>query len=112
VYCGYSHNARSLAERPFSNYKNVAQHMRVRANITEEEYAKLMAWLRRWHDVPSPEQCEVPSPKRFFFLQPIPELGQEQSKTAPDPVAGPRPGATDEASPGQPPPGNSPREAR
>jgi hypothetical protein len=112
MYCGYCHNARSLAERPFSNYKNVAQHMRVRANITGEEYAKLMAWLRRWHDVPSPEQREVPSPKRFFFSQPIPELLQEQSKTASDPVAGPRPGATDEASPGQPPPGSSPREAR
>src|SRR5713226_146626 len=31
AYCGYCHNSRSLAERPFSNYQNVAQHMRVRA---------------------------------------------------------------------------------
>ena len=112
MYCGYCHNARSLAERPFSNYKNVAQHMRVRANIPGKEYAKLLAWLRRWHDVPPPGQREGSSPNRFFFSQPIPELRERQPKTAPDPVAGPRPGAADEASAGQPPPGNSPREAR
>jgi hypothetical protein len=112
MYCASCHNARSLAERPYSNFKNVAAHMRVRANLTGKEYAKLLAWLRRWHDVPPPEQHEAPSPKRFFFSQPIPELRQEQSKEAPNPVSGPRPGATDEASPGQPPPGNSPKEAR
>jgi hypothetical protein len=112
MYCGACHNARALAERPFSNYQNVAQHMRVRANLTGQEYAKLMAWLRRWHDVPSPELREVPSPKRFFFAQPIPQLRDRQAKTGPDPVAGPRPGATDEAGPGQLPPGNSPREGR
>lgn len=112
MYCAACHNARALAERPFSNYQNVTQHMRVRANLTGEEYAKLMAWMRRWHDVPAPEQREVPSPKRFFFSQPIPELREKQPKTAPDLPAGPRAGATDEASPGQPPPGSSPREAR
>src|SRR5438874_1160875 len=32
MYCAGCHNARALAERPFSNYQNVAQHMRVRAN--------------------------------------------------------------------------------
>src|SRR5262249_24580979 len=111
MYCSSCHNARPLAERPFSNYQNVAQHMRVRANLTGEEYAKLLAWLRRWYDVPSPEQREVPSPKRFFFSQPIPELRDEQPKSGSGPVAGPRAGATGEASPGQPPPGNSPREA-
>src|SRR6516164_2863025 len=58
MYCASCHNARALAERPFSNYQNVAQHMRVRANLAGEEYAKLMAWLRRWYDVPSPEQRE------------------------------------------------------
>src|SRR5439155_8225267 len=47
TYCSYCHNARSLAERPFYNYKNVAAHMRVRANLTGKEYAKLMDWLRR-----------------------------------------------------------------
>jgi hypothetical protein len=112
MYCSYCHDAPSLAERPFSNFKNVATHMRVRANLTGKEYAKLMEFLQRWHDVPSPEQREVRSPKRFLFSQPIPELRQEQSKAASDPVAGPRPGATDEASPGQPPPGSSPREGR
>ncbi|MBV9124122.1 MAG: hypothetical protein JO112_12250 [Planctomycetes bacterium] len=74
MYCGYCHNAPSLAERPFANYQNVAAHMRVRANLTGKEYAKLLAWLRRWHDVPTPHPPEEPSPKRFFFAQPIPEL--------------------------------------
>jgi hypothetical protein len=112
MYCAACHNARTLAERPFSNYQNVAQHMRVRANLTGEEYAKLLAWLRRWHDVPDPEQREESSPKRFFYSQPIPELRQEPTQPARDPVAGPRPGTNDEASPGQPPPGSSPREGR
>ena len=112
MYCAACHNARALAERPFSSYQNVAQHMRVRANLTGHEYATLLAWMRRWHDVPAPEQREAPSPKRFFFSQPIPELRLQQSKTGSDPVAGPRAGAIDEASPGQPAPGNSPREAR
>jgi hypothetical protein len=112
MYCGNCHNARSLAERPFSNYQNVAQHMRVRANLTGEEYAKLMTWLRRWHDVPSPGQRETSSPNRFFFSQPVNELRQQQPKTLPDLPAGPRPGETSEGSPGQPPPGISPQEGR
>ena len=112
MYCGYCHSAPTLAERPFSNYQNVAAHMRVRANLTGKEYAKLVAWLRRWHDVPGPERHEAPSPKRFFFSQPISELRDKQPATAPDLPAGPRPGTNDETSPGQPPPGNSPREAR
>src|SRR6516165_258420 len=41
MYCSYCHNAPSLAERPFSNFQNVAAHMRVRANLTGKEYAKL-----------------------------------------------------------------------
>ena len=112
MYCGACHNARSLAERPFSNYQNATQHMRVRANLTGKEYAKLLAWMRRWHDVPAPDLRETPSAKRFIFSQPIPELREDKAKTAPDPAAGPRPGATGEGSPGQPPPGSSPREAR
>src|SRR5215472_14130770 len=28
MYCSYCHNAPSLAERPFSNYRNVIAHMR------------------------------------------------------------------------------------
>ena len=112
MYCGACHNARTLSERPFSSYQNVAQHMRVRANLTGKESAKLLAWMRRWHDVPAPEQREAPSPKRFFFSQPIPELREKQDKAASDPVAGPRSGMNSEVSPGQPLPGNSPREAR
>ena len=112
MYCGYCHNAPALAERPFSNFQNVAAHMRVRANLTGKEYAKLMEFLRRWHDIPTRESHEVPSPKRMIFGQPIPELRQQQPKEGADLPAGPRPGATDEASPGQPPPGSAPREAR
>jgi hypothetical protein len=73
MYCNQCHNAPSLAERPFSNFQNVAVHMRLRANLTGEEYAKLVEFLRRWHDVPPPPPVE-PSPKRFYFSQPIPEL--------------------------------------
>src|SRR5262245_54860171 len=85
MYCAACHNARSLAERPFSNYKNVAQHMRVRANLTGEEYAKLVAWLRRWHDVPPPNPPMEPSPKRLTFSQPFADLRPQQStpETAP-----------------------------
>src|SRR5258708_35345583 len=77
MYCNQCHNARTLGERPFSNYQNVAAHMRVRANITGKEYAKLMEFLRRWHDVPSPTPPVEPSPKRLIFGQPISELREE-----------------------------------
>jgi hypothetical protein len=112
MYCASCHNARPLAERPFSNYQNATQHMRVRANLTGNEYAKLMAFLRRWHDVPPAGEREGTSPKRFFFGQPIPELRKDPSRAAADLPAGPRAGAADEVSPGQPAPGFSPREAR
>lgn len=78
MYCNACHNRRTLAERPFSNYQNVAAHMRVRANLTGKEYAKLMEFLRRWHDVPEPSQPMDPSPKRLTFSQPINELRPEQ----------------------------------
>jgi hypothetical protein len=74
MYCNYCHNAPSLAERPFASYKNVAAHMRVRANLTGKEYAKLMEFLRRWHDVPPPNPPLGPSPKDLTFSQPINEL--------------------------------------
>jgi hypothetical protein len=77
MYCNQCHNARALAERPFANYQNVAAHMRVRANLTGVEYAKLMEFLRRWHDVPSPTPPVEPSPKRLIFSQPIAELRDE-----------------------------------
>ena len=98
MYCSSCHNARPLAERPFSNYQNVAQHMRVRANLTGKEYAALVAWLRRWHDVPPPNPPPEPSPKRFFFAQPVQELRHESEGT---PAWGNQPSAGG-ATPGQP----------
>ena len=71
-----------------------------------------LEFLRRWHDIPTRESHEVPSPKRMIFGQPIPELRQQQPKEGADLPSGPRPGATGEASSGQPPPGSAPREAR
>ena len=85
MYCGACHNARSLAERPFANYQNVAQHMRTRANLTGKEYAKLVAWMRRWHDVPPPHPPLETGPKRLIYSQPMSEL-REQSPTAPEAV--------------------------
>jgi hypothetical protein len=79
MYCGYCHNAPALAERPFSNFQNVAAHMRVRANLTGKEYAKLLEFLRRWNDIPPPTPPLEPSPKRFIFSQPIPELRPHES---------------------------------
>jgi hypothetical protein len=84
MYCNYCHNAPSLAERPYSQFRNIAAHMRVRANLTGKEYAKLMEFLRRWNDVPPPSPPVEPSPKKFYFAQPIQEL-REQT---------PAPGAT------------------
>src|SRR6516165_7264265 len=78
MYCGYCHNAPTLAERPFSNYQNVAAHMRVRANLTGKEYAKLMEFLRRWNDVPPPNPPVEPFPKKIIFAHPISDLPEQQ----------------------------------
>ncbi len=91
MYCAECHNARPLAERPFSNYRNVAAHMRVRANLTGKEYAELVAWLRRWHDVPPPNPPVEPSPKRLVFSQPISEL-RPQAEPGEKADGGPAPG--------------------
>jgi hypothetical protein len=100
MYCAYCHNAPSLAERPFANYRNVAAHMRVRANLTGKEYAKVMEFLRRWHDVPPPHPPVEPSPKRLIFAQPLNELrpqppaAEEAPKPQmlpPMPAPGPKP---------------------
>ena len=80
MYCGYCHNARSLAERPFASYQNAAAHMRVVANLTGKEYAELLEFMRRFHDIPPPHPAEEPSPKRFFFSQPIAELKKDGDK--------------------------------
>jgi hypothetical protein len=99
MYCGACHNARSLAERPFSNYQNVAAHMRVRANLTGKEYAKLVAWMRRWADVLPPNGPVDPSPKVVTFAQPVQELRPEAQKGA---EANGRPGNAPAAPGGQP----------
>jgi hypothetical protein len=101
MYCGSCHNARSLAERPFSNYKNVAVHMRVRAYLTGQEYEKLLGWLRRWHDVPPPNPPVEPSPKRLIFSRPVAELRGEAAAAGQAP-AGSRPGPTGAAREQQP----------
>jgi hypothetical protein len=80
MYCGYCHNAPSLAERPYAQFRNVAAHMRVRANLTGKEYAKVMEFLRRWNDVPPPNPPMPPSPTRLTFSQPIAELKPEEPK--------------------------------
>ena len=77
MYCNQCHNPRPIAERPFANFKNVAAHMRVRADLTGKEYAKLMEFFRRFHDVPDPNPPDEPPPKRFIFNQPIPELQKD-----------------------------------
>ena len=85
MYCGYCHNAPTLAERPFANFRNVAAHMRVRANLTGKEYAKLIEFLRRWNDVPPPNPEMDTTPKRLIFSQQIQELRPQQpaAKEAP-----------------------------
>jgi hypothetical protein len=107
MYCGYCHNAPSLSERNFANFRNVAAHMRVRANLTGKEYAKLMEFLRRWNDIPPPHPPTEPSPKRFIFSQPIAELrpqtpaGQGQAP-APQGQAPATPPAQGQAKPASP----------
>lgn len=90
MYCSYCHNAPNLGERPFASFQNVAAHMRVRANLTGKEYAKLMVFLRQWHDVPPADGLPEPTPKRLTFPQPLAELrpqlpaqGKQEAQPAP-----------------------------
>ena len=102
LYCGYCHNARPLSERPFSNYKNVDAHMRSVANMTGKEYAVLVAWMRRWHDVPPPNPPVEPSPKKLIFSQPMNELREKKPAEgeAPRPPSGEGEQAANEAQEG------------
>ncbi len=84
MYCGACHNARPLGERPFSNYEVATAHMREQAYLTGKEYRQLIHFLRRWHDVGPPTPEVEPSPKRFFFAQPIAELREQPAKPAAD----------------------------
>jgi hypothetical protein len=92
MYCSYCHNAPNLSERNFANFKNVASHMRVRANLTVKEYAKLMEFLRRWHDVPPPNPPQEPSPKLLIFSQPMNELRPEPAPNGGVPQGQPKDG--------------------
>jgi len=89
-YCGSCHNARPLGERPFSNYHVALTHMRDQAYLTGKEYRQIMYFLRRWDNVGPPTPPVEPSPKRFAFSQPIPELRPESpgagSPAAPPPT--------------------------
>jgi hypothetical protein len=107
MYCNQCHNARALAERPFSNYQNVAAHMRVRACFTGVEYEKLLEFLRRMHDVPAPTHPVEPSPKRLIFSQPIAQLHDDIAPpTKPDAREQPGPAETNGNAQLQPAPGN------
>jgi hypothetical protein len=86
MYCVYCHNAPNLSERPFSQFRNVAAHMRVRANLTGKEYAKVMEFLRRWNDVPPATPSAAPSPKSLIFSQPMTELRPPEPKPEPAPA--------------------------
>jgi hypothetical protein len=83
MYCSYCHNAPALSERNFANFKNVATHMRVRANLTGKEYAQVLAFIRRIHDVPPQHPPIEPSPKRFIFAQPIAEQKDQAAPLQP-----------------------------
>jgi hypothetical protein len=89
MYCAQCHNRRPMFERPFSNYQNVAAHMRTRANLSGKEYEKLVAWMRRVQDAPLPRPDTEPSPKRPVFSQPIPELRGEAAAAGPAPAEAP-----------------------
>ncbi len=84
MYCGACHHARPLSERPFANYEVAVAHMREQAALTGNEYRQIIHFLRRWHDVGPPTPDVEPSPKRFYFSQPINELRkQSPGKGAP-----------------------------
>jgi hypothetical protein len=77
MYCGTCHNARPLTERPFSNTEVAFAHMREQAYLTGEEYRQLIHFLRRASDIGPPSPAAEPSPKRFFYSQPISEMRPE-----------------------------------
>jgi hypothetical protein len=97
MYCASCHNRRPMSERPFANYRNVAAHMRTRANLSGKEYEKLVDWMRRVQDASPTGPDTEPSPKRLTFSQPIPRPGGEP---------GPEPGANPDGPP--PIPGEAP----
>jgi hypothetical protein len=59
--------------------------MHVVADLTGKEYAKLVEFLRRWHDIPPPNPPVEPSPKKLIFSQPINELRPQKAPAPPKP---------------------------
>jgi hypothetical protein len=101
--CGSCHNQRPLGERPFSNAEICMAHMRESAYLTGKEYRQLMLYMRRWHDVGPPTPDVPPSPKRFFFSQPITELRDKAPAKAEKDAAPPaQPGKEDDGANGRP----------
>jgi hypothetical protein len=85
LYCGYCHNARPLGERPFSNNEVALAHMREQAYLTGREHRQILHYLRRWHDLGPPTPDVEPSPKRFFYGQPVNELKpKDEAAAAPE----------------------------
>jgi hypothetical protein len=64
--------------------------MRVRANLTGKEYAKLMEFLRRWNDIPPPTPPNTPAPTRLTFSQPMAELKPQEPKPEAPPGGEPK----------------------
>jgi hypothetical protein len=91
MYCAQCHNRRPMSERPFANYRNVAAHMRTRANLSGKEYEKLVAWMRRVQDASPPGPDTEPSPKRLTFSQPLPKPRDEAGAAAGANPDGPNP---------------------
>jgi hypothetical protein len=104
LYCGSCHNARPLGERPFSNYEVAISHMRDQAYLTGKEYRQIIHFVRRWHDVGPATPPTTPSPKRFFFSQPIGELKGDATDGAAAPAPAPAPPPSNMPSPWQPQP--------
>jgi hypothetical protein len=48
--------------------------MRESACLTGKDYRQLIYYMRRWGDADPPTPDVEPSPKRFFYSQPISEL--------------------------------------
>jgi hypothetical protein len=71
--------------------------------LTGEEYAKLIDFLQRFHDVPSPSEPVDPAQTRTAFPQPIAELRPaEPAQAQPAPAPPADGGAADELPPAIP----------
>jgi hypothetical protein len=85
LYCSSCHNGRPLGERPFNHEEVCFAHMREQAYLTGKEYRQLIHFLRRWHDLGTPTPDVEPSPKKFYYSQPITELRKQAATPSPAP---------------------------